>query len=54
MKFIKTIKPIGNTGHITIPKKHIGKKAKIIIIDDDEGKDKNGKSKERDYSEAVK
>jgi hypothetical protein len=53
MKFIKTIKPIGNTGHITIPKRHIGKKAKIIIIDD-EGKDKNGKSKERDYSEAVK
>ncbi len=38
--FIKTIKPIGNTGHITISKKHIGKRAKIIIIDDNEGKEK--------------
>ncbi|WP_018153272.1 DUF2080 family transposase-associated protein [Methanothermococcus thermolithotrophicus] len=30
-ELIKTIKPIGNTGHITIPKKFIGKQARIII-----------------------
>jgi hypothetical protein len=51
-KFVKTIKPVGNTGHITIPKRHIGKKAKIIIIDNDEGKDENGE--ERDYLEVEK
>jgi len=31
IEFVKTVKPIGNTGHITIPKKYIGKRAKIII-----------------------
>ncbi|ABO34561.1 hypothetical protein MmarC5_0245 [Methanococcus maripaludis C5] len=27
----KTVKPSGNTGHITLPKKYIGKKVKIKI-----------------------
>lgn len=31
----RLIKPFGNTGHITIPKKFIGKTAKIIILDNE-------------------
>lgn len=31
VEIIKTVKPTGNTGHITIPKKFIGKQARIII-----------------------
>ncbi len=41
----KFVKPFGNTGHITIPKKHIGKRASILIhLDDDE----NGEKEEDD------
>jgi hypothetical protein len=56
--FVKTVKPTGNTGHITIPKKHIGKKAKVIIIDDEgeNGKEKNIISflRERKRAEILK
>ena len=32
----KLIKPSGNTAHILIPKKFIGKRAKVIIENNDE------------------
>jgi hypothetical protein len=53
----KLVKPFGNTGHITIPKKHIGKKAKVIIIDDEgDEKEKNIISflRERKRAEILK
>jgi putative transposon-encoded protein len=33
----KPIKPFSNSAHIIIPKKHIGKKARIIIQDEKTG-----------------
>jgi putative transposon-encoded protein len=41
VQLIKTVKPIGNTGHITIPKRYIGKLARVIIKDDEREDDKN-------------
>ncbi|WP_083756722.1 DUF2080 family transposase-associated protein [Methanococcus aeolicus] len=41
VEIIKTVKPTGNTGHITIPKKFIGKQVKIIIENEKEKRDKN-------------
>ncbi|UXM84817.1 DUF2080 family transposase-associated protein [Methanococcus aeolicus] len=41
----KLVRPFGNTGHITIPKKHIGKRARVIIeIEDDREKEKGDKN----------
>jgi putative transposon-encoded protein len=39
----KLIKPSGNTAHILIPRKYLGKRASVIIHLDDEktGDDKN-------------
>ena len=28
---VKQVKPFGNTGHITLPKKYVGKVVKVII-----------------------
>jgi len=47
-EIIKTVKPTGNTGHITIPKKFIGKQARIIIINENaEEKETNNKLSKR-------
>ena len=42
----KLIKPSGNTAHILIPRKYLGKRASVIIHLDDEktGDDKDGKN----------
>ncbi|WP_435128359.1 DUF2080 family transposase-associated protein [Halobaculum sp. D14] len=31
------IKPIGGSAHVTLKKKHRGKRAKVVIIDDSDG-----------------
>ena len=38
----RAIRPIGNTAGVLIPKKHLGKRAIVIIIDENEEK-KGGK-----------
>ena len=42
--FVRTVKPIGNTGHVIIPKRFIGRRVTIIINeDDDEGEGEKNK-----------
>ncbi|WP_292459328.1 DUF2080 family transposase-associated protein [Methanothermococcus sp.] len=41
----KTIKPFSTSGHVILPKKFIGKQARIIIENDtDKEKEKGGKN----------
>ena len=42
VELIKTVKPTGNTGHVIIPKRYLGKQVKIII--DDEGEKEKEKN----------
>lgn len=32
--FEKTITPFGNSGKVDVPKKHIGKRAYVIVVND--------------------
>ncbi|WP_309501113.1 DUF2080 family transposase-associated protein [Methanococcus maripaludis] len=36
----KQVKPFGNTGHITLPKKLVGKQVEVKIKDDIKGENK--------------
>ncbi|WP_244901577.1 DUF2080 family transposase-associated protein [Methanococcus maripaludis] len=36
----KQVKPFGNTGHITLPKKLVGKQVEVKIKDDTKGENK--------------
>ncbi len=42
----RTVTKFGNSGHIPIPSKHIGKKAKIIIKKTENKKEKNNHNKD--------
>ncbi|WP_104837538.1 DUF2080 family transposase-associated protein [Methanococcus maripaludis] len=36
----KNVKPFGNTGHITLPKKLVGKQVEVKIKEDEKGEKK--------------
>jgi hypothetical protein len=43
----KSVKPFSNSAHIIIPKRHIGKKARIIIQDEKTERDDKNDCKNR-------
>jgi len=41
--FVRTVKPIGNTGHVIIPKRFIGRRVTVIVHEEDEKERKTEK-----------
>ncbi|CAB3288195.1 protein of unknown function [Methanocaldococcus lauensis] len=41
--FVRTVKPVGNTGHVIVPKRHIGKRVTVIVHEEDEKERKTEK-----------
>lgn len=39
---VKKVKPFSKSGHVIIPKKYVGKLAKIIILDEQNNKSEKG------------
>lgn len=48
----KTVKPIGTSGHIYIPREFLGKKIKVVIINEDRRTDLSG-GRESDIPDEV-